>query len=276
MKTTSRYRRARRGCIRRAAPVEPGVDKIFTVGFCFGGRNSFNQAARGHGLSGVIGFYGSVVPRNEEDIDAPIDKVASFECPVLGLFGGADQMITADGIEAFGTALDDAGVANELKIYDGAPHSFFDRAFDQFAADCDDAWTRILSFIRDATPRGRGLLMARAEANGIEIEYETFGDATNPTLLLVMGLGAQLIAWPDDVLPAARRPRASSSSATTTVTSVCPRSSSRIRSRTPPRRSAAAATPAYTLDDMADDGAGAARRARTSTPRTSSVHRWAG
>ena len=38
-----------------------------------------------------------------------------------------------------------------MKIYDGAPHSFFDRAFDQFADDCDDAWTRILSFIKANT-----------------------------------------------------------------------------------------------------------------------------
>jgi pimeloyl-ACP methyl ester carboxylesterase len=30
---------------------------------------------------------------------------------------------------------------------------------------------------------------------GIELEYETFGSATDPTLLLVMGLGAQLIHW---------------------------------------------------------------------------------
>jgi pimeloyl-ACP methyl ester carboxylesterase len=37
--------------------------------------------------------------------------------------------------------------------------------------------------------------MARAHANGIEIEYETFGDSANPALLLVMGLGAQLTAW---------------------------------------------------------------------------------
>lgn len=124
-----------------------GVEKVFTVGFCFGGRNSFNQAARGHGLSGVIGFYGSVAPRSEEDTDAPIDRVAAFECPVLGLFGGADQMITAESIEAFGKALDDAGIDNELKIYDGAPHSFFDRSFVEHAEACDDAWTRILSFI---------------------------------------------------------------------------------------------------------------------------------
>jgi pimeloyl-ACP methyl ester carboxylesterase len=40
--------------------------------------------------------------------------------------------------------------------------------------------------------------MAKVPANGIEIEYETFGSPDDPTLLLVMGLGAQLIAWPDE------------------------------------------------------------------------------
>ena len=35
----------------------------------------------------------------------------------------------------------------------------------------------------------------RALSNGIEIEFETFGDAGDPPLLLVMGLGAQLVSW---------------------------------------------------------------------------------
>ena len=39
--------------------------------------------------------------------------------------------------------------------------------------------------------------MARAKANGIEIEYETAGDKSDPALLLIMGLGAQLTIWPD-------------------------------------------------------------------------------
>jgi len=39
--------------------------------------------------------------------------------------------------------------------------------------------------------------VARAKANGIEIEYETAGDPKNPALLLVMGLGGQLTIWPD-------------------------------------------------------------------------------
>jgi pimeloyl-ACP methyl ester carboxylesterase len=35
----------------------------------------------------------------------------------------------------------------------------------------------------------------RAHSNGIEIEYETFGDSSNPAMLLVMGLGIQMLGW---------------------------------------------------------------------------------
>jgi pimeloyl-ACP methyl ester carboxylesterase len=37
--------------------------------------------------------------------------------------------------------------------------------------------------------------MARTAANGIEIEYDTFGDPADPALLLVMGFTAQMISW---------------------------------------------------------------------------------
>ncbi|MDQ2740616.1 MAG: alpha/beta fold hydrolase [Actinomycetota bacterium] len=33
-------------------------------------------------------------------------------------------------------------------------------------------------------------------ANGLEIAYESFGEPTNPPVLLIMGLGTQMIAWP--------------------------------------------------------------------------------
>ncbi|MDQ1375019.1 MAG: hypothetical protein QOJ09_2357 [Actinomycetota bacterium] len=39
--------------------------------------------------------------------------------------------------------------------------------------------------------------MPRANANGIELEYEVFGEEDAPPLLLVMGLGAQMITWED-------------------------------------------------------------------------------
>lgn len=39
--------------------------------------------------------------------------------------------------------------------------------------------------------------MPLVSANGINIEYESLGDPSNPTILLIMGLGMQLIAWPE-------------------------------------------------------------------------------
>ena len=39
----------------------------------------------------------------------------------------------------------------------------------------------------------------RAPSNGIELEYEAFGDVADPTLLLVHGLGAQLVSWHVDL-----------------------------------------------------------------------------
>jgi pimeloyl-ACP methyl ester carboxylesterase len=41
--------------------------------------------------------------------------------------------------------------------------------------------------------------MSRVTANGIEIEYESFGSDEDETILLVMGLGAQLTQWPDEL-----------------------------------------------------------------------------
>jgi len=38
--------------------------------------------------------------------------------------------------------------------------------------------------------------MPSAAVNGIRLEYETFGDAGAPAILLIMGLGMQLLAWP--------------------------------------------------------------------------------
>jgi len=42
--------------------------------------------------------------------------------------------------------------------------------------------------------------MSRATANGIQIEYETFGNPSGRPLLLIIGLGAQMIHWDDDLL----------------------------------------------------------------------------
>jgi carboxymethylenebutenolidase len=120
--------------------------RVFVVGFCFGGRLAFDAATLGLGLAGVIGFYG--VPSGPRlDIPAPVEVAGAMECPVLGLFGGADRAIPSTMIAAFKEALTAAAVDHELVTYRGAPHSFFDRKAAEFGEASEDAWRRILDFV---------------------------------------------------------------------------------------------------------------------------------
>ena len=124
---------------------QAGVQAVFTLGFCFGGRHSWLSTAGGHGLAGAIGFYGSTGPRNGED--GPIQRAAELRAPILALMGGADQAISAGDVAAFDSALAEAGVEHEVVTYDGAPHSFFDRKQEQFAEASEDAWRRTVEFM---------------------------------------------------------------------------------------------------------------------------------
>jgi carboxymethylenebutenolidase len=118
---------------------------VFTVGFCFGGSNSWHQAANGLGLSGAVGFYGR--PNRDGEDGGVIGRVGDMTCPVLALMGGADPGIPQEAIDEFEEALNAAGVANEVVVYPGAPHSFFDRKYEEFAGESADAWSRVLAFV---------------------------------------------------------------------------------------------------------------------------------
>jgi carboxymethylenebutenolidase len=121
--------------------------RIFTLGFCFGGRHSWLAAASGHGLAGAIGFYGR--PGSGQDgSPGPIQRVADVAAPILALMGGDDPGIPQADVEAWEHALGEAGVEHEVVTYPGAPHSFFDRKQEQFASDSEDAWNRVLGFLQ--------------------------------------------------------------------------------------------------------------------------------
>ena len=121
--------------------------RVFTLGFCFGGSNSWLQAAAGHGLAGAIGFYGHPTRAGRDGSPPVIDRVGEFECPVLALMGGDDPGIPAGEVSRFEEALSAARVEHELRIYEGAPHSFFDRSYEEHAEASADAWDRVLAFI---------------------------------------------------------------------------------------------------------------------------------
>jgi len=118
---------------------ESGAQRVFTVGFCFGGRQSWLAAADQDDLAGAVGFYGRPAEAAA--------RAAELKAPILALQAGADANITAEDNAAFGAALDAAAVDHELVTYEGAPHSFFDRKQEEFAAASEDAWAKVLAFI---------------------------------------------------------------------------------------------------------------------------------
>lgn len=98
-------------------------------------------------------------------------------------------------------------------------------------------------------------MMPRARANGIELEYETFGDPKSPPLLLIMGLGAQMISWDDSFCNqladrgfyVIRFDNRDSGLSTKMEAAGEPDLMSALTG---------SATPAYRLDDLADDAVG--------------------
>jgi carboxymethylenebutenolidase len=132
---------------RLRSPEGGAVERLYTIGFCFGGRLSYLQAASGIDPAGVIGFYGPPVGPGRAGMPAPGDEAARFTCPVLAIWGGADQGIGPDAVAAFDQAMDRAGVAHTTVVYPGAPHSFFDRHASEHAAASADAWRQVLGFM---------------------------------------------------------------------------------------------------------------------------------
>jgi carboxymethylenebutenolidase len=110
----------------------------YSVGFCFGGSHSWRLSASDLPLAGCMGFYGRPVLIADAEPD--------MHRPLLLLVAGADQATPQAEFQELEGRLSAKEVPHEMYIYDGAPHSFFDRSFDQWREACDDAWARMLSF----------------------------------------------------------------------------------------------------------------------------------
>jgi carboxymethylenebutenolidase len=118
---------------------ERSDDSVFTLGFCMFGGQSWRLAATDLHPAGAIGFYGR--PSTVEDV------VVDLAAPLLILAAGDDRATSGEENAAFVRSLNEAGKVHDYVIYEGAPHSFFDRGFEQWQAECTDSWVRMLGFI---------------------------------------------------------------------------------------------------------------------------------
>lgn len=127
-----------------------GATGFVTVGFCFGGSQSYLATTdRDLGLAGAVSFYGGLNEARLGVFPRPAREAERMRGPLLAIFGGSDQSIPEELIQEFDDALTQAGVDHVMLVYPDAPHSFFDRAHDSFAAHCADAWATVLGFLED-------------------------------------------------------------------------------------------------------------------------------
>ncbi|MGY1805381.1 dienelactone hydrolase family protein [Blastococcus sp. SYSU D00922] len=110
---------------------------VVTVGFCLGGSMSWRQATGDLDLAGCVGFYGkpSVVG----------DAATRAQLPTVMLIAGADAATPVADQLALADTMRGAGAEVDAVVYDGAPHSFFDRAYGEWAEACRDAWDHVLA-----------------------------------------------------------------------------------------------------------------------------------
>lgn len=122
--------------------TQPVVDleRVGIVGFCYGGRVSLLYSLRNPGLAATVVFYGS------SETDPEVLK--NLPGPVLGIFGGADQSIPLEEVEALESGLVQAGVPHQISVYEGQPHAFM---LDAEAIQSDpvqtEAWNEMLAFL---------------------------------------------------------------------------------------------------------------------------------
>ena len=125
-------------------------DRLGVTGFCRGGRTTWLYAAHNPRLKAAVAWYGHLegAPSARQP-KWPSDVVEQLKAPVLGLYAGMDQGITADQVEDMRDALRKAGGASVLHVYPDAPHAFhadYRPTYRKEAAA--DGWKRLLEWFR--------------------------------------------------------------------------------------------------------------------------------
>lgn len=119
-----------------------GAEKIASLGWCFGGRQSIELAISGEQLDATVVYYGGGMATTTE-------QLAPIAWPVLGIFGDQDQAIPVETVRAFEASLKTLGVDNEIHIYPGVGHAFANPSGMNYAPEeTMNAWGKTLNFLK--------------------------------------------------------------------------------------------------------------------------------
>ncbi len=124
-----------------AAKIPSANGKLGTIGFCWGGGQSFATAAANPPPQAAVVYYG--VPPDSV-------QILNVRAPVLGNYGGNDARITST-VDATRATLAKLGRTYEPHVYDGAGHGFLRQQDTPDGANrkaSQAAWPRTVEFLR--------------------------------------------------------------------------------------------------------------------------------
>ncbi|MGH7829152.1 MAG: dienelactone hydrolase family protein [Candidatus Binatia bacterium] len=128
--------------------------RIAIIGVCQTGRHSVLFAAHRDDINGCAVLYGAVGGKEwgtdelrPEPITALIERLP---CPVLGIFGEADHIISVDDVLKFRACLEQYKKSYRIKLYPDAPHGWLnDTMPGRYRKEAaKDAWQLLLSFLK--------------------------------------------------------------------------------------------------------------------------------
>lgn len=135
-------------CAEWAATRGGDATRLAITGFCWGGRITWLYAAHNPRLKAGVAWYGRLdgAPSDNQPRH-PIDIAANLNAPVLGLYGGQDQGIPLDDVEAMREAIKAAGKPGDIIVYPDAPHAFHADYRPSFRkTEAEDGWKRLLEW----------------------------------------------------------------------------------------------------------------------------------
>jgi carboxymethylenebutenolidase len=117
--------------------VDPNA--IGMIGFGYGGGLALRYAARNPQVSAVVDAYGEVLP-------GP-DALGELRGPVMGLFTRRDSPVRPAQVDQFRALLDEAGVENDLTVYETLRGGFFHfPEITVIGSDVHMAWQEVVAF----------------------------------------------------------------------------------------------------------------------------------
>ena len=153
------------------------TDRIAVMGVCQTARYPLVCASR-RKIAAALCWYGAAQPREwqvNERFPVGLDElIARADCPVLGMFGEKDHIISIDDVRKLRASLETHNKTYEIEVFAGAPHGWLnDTMPGRYRREqAEAAWSAQAAFLKRAFAPQNSELITQKFSAGIARDYD--------------------------------------------------------------------------------------------------------